>query len=152
LYNGKKTIITIINLTKTKINKAMQNEIKENIQYEKNQYINNLNLKWAINEFYYKGEKVDFCDLDCPYLENFVLFCNENYDEISMAIIKEFYTIRKKHYIKDNYELQYKLKVLELLKDLYMFSILYNKSKLLPILKKKYLQSLDKVWDYLIDS
>ena len=130
----------------------MQNEIKENIQYEKDQYINNLNLKWAINEFYYQGEKVDFCDLDCPYLENFVLFCNENYDEISMAIIKEFYTIRKKHYIKDNYELQYKLKGLELLKDLYMFSILYNKSKLLPILKKKYLQSLDKVWDYLIDS
>ena len=127
------------------------NKIKENMQYEKDEYINNMSLKEVLNEFYYLGQKVDFTNLDCPYLENFIIFCFDFEDKISTAIIKEFYTARKKRYINNNDNLQYKLRGLELLKELYQFSIWYNKSRILPIFKKRYKQSLIKVWDYLID-
>ena len=115
------------------------------------QNVDNISINELLNEFYYLGQKVDFTDLDCPYLEDFIIFSFDFHDKISTAIIKEFYTTKKKWYINNDNDLQYKLRGLELLKELYQFSIWYNKSRITPQYKKRYKESLMKVWDYLID-
>jgi hypothetical protein len=138
------------------LNKALytvghyDNKVKENEQYEKQQYIDNMSIKQVLNEFYYYGSESDFTNLDCPYLESFIIFSFDFQDKISTAIIKEFYTDLKNGNTFTEF-LAYKLKGLELLNELYQFSVLYNKSRLSPILKKRYKESLMKVWDYLID-
>tara|TARA_B110000444_G_C18736266_1_gene545751 strand:+ start:504 stop:839 length:336 start_codon:yes stop_codon:yes gene_type:complete len=107
-------------------------------------------IKEVLNEFYYLGHKVDFTNLDCPFLEEFVMFSFDFEDKISTAIIKEFYTARKKCDYNNN-DLQYKLKGLQLLNELFQFSVWHNKGRLLPIFKKRYKQSLIRVFYYLID-